>query len=391
MTTLKHPPQPHLEGVQVLDLTRLLPGPFCSLLLADMGADVLKVEDTRGGDYARYHPPVADDGVGAFFASLNRNKRAIALDLKQPRGVQLLEALIKDADVVLESFRPGVMERLGLGWERLQELNPRIICCAISGYGQDGPYREKAGHDINYLALSGLLEQTGRPGEAPVVPGFQLADIAGGALYAALGITAALYGREQTGKGSYIDISMTEGALSLHLPEHGRMRQGAHADRGDDILTGGVPCYGVYETGDGHYVAVGSLEPKFWMGLLTVLDEPSLMADGLDRGEAGARVRAKIAAKFKERTRDKWAEVFAGTDICCEPILSPEEALESELHKARQMFFMLQGKSYTRTPLSAVTEQGTPAPAHGQHNDEVFGEHLSPEELAELRASGVIL
>lgn len=391
MTTLTHPPKPHLSGVQVLDLTRLLPGPFCSLLLADMGADVLKVEDTKGGDYARYHPPVADDGVGAFFSALNRNKRAVAIDLKQPRGVALLESLIEDADVLLESFRPGVMERLGLGWERLQELNPRLICCAISGYGQDGPYREKAGHDINYLALSGLLEQTGHPGDPPVVPGFQLADIAGGALYAALGITAALYGREQTGQGSYIDISMTEGALSLHLPEHGRMRHGASAERGDDILTGGVPCYGVYETSDGQYIAVGSLEPKFWMGLLTVLDEPSLMADGLDRGEAGEAVRARIAVKFKERTRDAWTEVFAGTDICCEPILSPQEALESELHRTRQMFFMLQGKQYTRTPLSAVTTAGTPAPGHGEHNDEVFGARVSAQELEALRAAGVIL
>ena len=392
--TITYAPKPHLDGVRVLDLTRLLPGPFCSLLLADMGASVLKVEDTRGGDYARYHPPVADDGVGAFFAALNRNKQAVAIDLKQPLGVALLEDLIAESDVLLESFRPGVMERLGLGWERLQELNPRLICCAISGYGQDGPYREKAGHDINYPALSGLREQTGRPGSAPVLPGFQLADIAGGALYGALGITAALYGRERTGEGSFIDISMTEGALSLHLPEHGRMRASNaqdHPERGDDILTGGVPCYGVYETSDGKYMAVGSLEPKFWMGLLGLLGKTELMADGLDRGESGAAVRAKIAESFAERTRAEWVAFFADSDICCEPVLSPTEVLDAELHKTRRMFFQLQGKAYTRTPLSAVTTQGTPAPGHGEHNDEVFSRLRSPDEIAALREAGVIL
>lgn len=387
---MKHAPERWLDGLRVLDLSRLLPGPFCTMLLADMGAEVIKVEDARGGDYARYYPPYLDEGFGAFFATINRNKRSIGLDLKDARGVALLTELAASADVLVESFRPGVMERLGCGHEQLAEVNPGLIYCAITGYGQDGPLAARAGHDLNYLALAGVLEQNGRAGDAPVTPGFQLADIAGGALYAALGVTSALYRRERTGQGAFVDVSMTEGALSFHLPIHATMSRGEQVERGQGMLTGGVPCYGVYETSDGRHLAVGSLEPKFWMGLVQALGVPELATDNLATGEEGARVRAKIAEVIAGKTLDEWTALLAEVDVCCEPILTPAEAIESELFRARQMFFDLQGIRQTRTPLTPPGREHAPAPAHGEHTDAVLGELRSAEQLEALRAEGVV-
>ena len=388
---LAHPARAHLTGVTVLDFGRLLPGPFCSMLLADMGAHVIKVEDPRGGDYARYHPPLLESGEGAFFGALNRNKLSLTLDLKHPDARGLIARMIPDVDVVLETFRPGVMERLGCDHATLSAINPGLITCAITGFGQDGPMSGRAGHDIGYLALSGLLEQTGlSPASAPVIPGFQVADLAGGALYGALGITAALYARTQHGEGAFIDISMSEGALSLHAPEHARQRAGSVEARGEGLLTGGVPCYGVYETADKQWIAVGALEPKFWLEFIALLGLEHLGSDSLDTGERGEAVRAQVAEVLKSRTRQQWTEVFGQHDVCCEPVCSPREALEHQLFKSREMFFMLQGVTYTRTPLSAITHQGTPAPGLGQHTDAVLSQWCDADEIAQLRAAGVI-
>jgi crotonobetainyl-CoA:carnitine CoA-transferase CaiB-like acyl-CoA transferase len=382
----------YLDGVRVLDLSRLLPGPFCSMLLADMGADVIKVEDTRGGDYARYYPPTVEGGQGALYASLNRDKRGVALDLKSPEGPGVLEALVRDADVLIESFRPGVLERLGVGHDRLRELNPRLVVCAISGYGQDGPLAARAGHDLNYLALAGVLEQNGPAGGPPQVPGFQLADVAGGALYAALGVTAALFRRERTGEGGVVDVSMTEGAMSLHVPLQVEAQAGGAPARGEGMLTGGVPSYRVYATSDGRHLAVGALEPKFWLGFVQAIGAPELASEGLATGEAAAAAIARVSELIGARTLDEWVPVFEAADCCVEPVRTPLEVLHCELMRARRMFFELQGVRMARTPLGDPDATHTPAPDHGQHTDEVLAEAgVSAERIAELRAARVVI
>lgn len=374
-----------LEGVRVLDLTRLLPGPFCTMLLADMGADVIKVEDTRGGDYARYYPPRLGEH-GALFASVNRNKRGLAVDLKTPQGADALRRLVTTADVLIESFRPGVMDRLGLGKDALMALNPRLIYCAITGYGQSGPLKHRAGHDLNYLGYAGVLELNGAADADPVPPGHQLADIAGGALYAALGVSAALFRRERTGQGTFLDISMTEGALSFNIPTMASVAAGATPRRGQEFLSGGVPCYGVYATSDGRHLAVGSLEPKFWMALVQTLGMPELAMDNLTSGEEGARVRARLADAFAQKTLDQWLAIFADVDACVEPVLRPDEVFQEPLFVARKMFFELQGATYTRPPLTPPERQHSVAPNHGEHTDEILAEAgFSATEIAQLR------
>ncbi|MBA2663742.1 MAG: CoA transferase [Bradymonadaceae bacterium] len=379
-----------LEGIKVLDLSRLLPGPFCTLLLADMGADVLKIEDPSGGDYARYYPPFVDE-MGVFFASINRNKRSLTLNLKDARGVEVLERLVLEADVVIESFRPGVMERLGVGHERLRALNPRLIFCAISGYGADGPLSLRAGHDLNFLARSGVLEQTGLPGAKPVVPGFQLADLAGGALYAGLGIVSALFRRERSGQGCFLDISMTDGALSFHLPLQATLAAGEQAGRGQGMLTGGVASYGVYACADGGYLAVGALEPKFWIGFVTAIGAPELAGDGLMTGELGETTRTQVANILKQRDRDAWMEIFASLDLCIEPVLSPAEAFEDELFRARKSFFELCGVRHMRTPLTPHAMEHRRPPLLGEHTHEVLETlGFDAPAIGQLRAEGVV-
>jgi alpha-methylacyl-CoA racemase len=257
-----------LSDIRVLDLSRLLPGGFCSLLLADFGADVLKVEDTGMGDYIRWSPPfhegAEDSAKSALFLSLNRGKRSIRLDLKQDLGKQVLLRLVRDYDVLLESFRPGVMERLGVGYETLREENPGLVYCAISGYGQDGPYTARSGHDMNYLGLNGLLGLSGDAQGPPVQPAGQIADLGGGALMAAFGIMAALRERERSGEGQLVDVSMFDGSLSwLAMVAAQYLADGVAPQRGGLPLAGGLICYRPYACSDG-WVTLGALEPKFW-------------------------------------------------------------------------------------------------------------------------------
>jgi crotonobetainyl-CoA:carnitine CoA-transferase CaiB-like acyl-CoA transferase len=380
-----------LSGVRVLDLTRLLPGPFCSLILADLGADVLKVEDLQGGDYARHYPPLDDEGTGAFYAALNRNKRSLALDLKRPQGADTLRQLVASCDVLIESFRPGVMDRLGLSLDALRAINPRLITCSITGFGQTGPLAQRAGHDLGYIARAGVLWAHGSQNHAPRVPGVQIADIAGGALWAAIGITSALYQRERTGQGAALDISMTDGAAAMLLPMFATRSAGELDGPGEGMLTGGVPCYGVYECKDGRFLAVSALEPKFWLALLTLLGLPELAADGLTSGLEGACVRGKIGAALRTKTRDEWVEAMRAVDVCCEPVLSPEEVVTSELARARQLFFVLNGVRHTRTPLTSPERAHTPAPLHGQHSREALASYgLSAEAIDALFAQGVV-
>ena len=328
-----------LEGVRVLDLSRLLPGGFCSLLLADYGADVLKVEDTGAGDYIRWSPPfvegAAQSARSALFLALNRNKRSIRIDLKQAAGCEALLALVRSHDVVLESFRPGVLDRLGVGYEAMRAVNPRIVYCAITGYGQDGPLRDRAGHDMNYLGLIGLLGLTGEPDGPPVQAAGQIADLGGGALMAAFGILAALREAERTGEGQVVDVAMADGALSwLAMVAARFLADGETPERGGLELAGGLVCYRPYACADG-WVTLGAREPKFWTAWCRGVGREDLLPDQF--AARGSATHAAVEAIFAARTRAEW-EAFAAEHECClEPVLSLGEALSSQLVRERGM------------------------------------------------------
>jgi crotonobetainyl-CoA:carnitine CoA-transferase CaiB-like acyl-CoA transferase len=329
---------PPLTGVRVLDLTRLLPGGYASQMLADLGADVLKIEEPGAGDYARAMPPFTRT-VGQAFLAVNRNKRSAALNLKHPDGREALLRLVDGSDVLLESFRPGVMARLGLDYETLHARNPRLVVCAISGYGQDGPYSQRAGHDLNYIGYAGLLAHLARPGQPPILPGAQFADIAGGSLMAVAGILAGLVGRAATGEGRYVDVSMTEGALSLLPLLATRVLNGTPEPApGEAELTGALPGYNIYETSDGRYLTVAALEPKFFANLCQRLGQPDLIARQFPRDAADRDATiAELAAIFRAKTRDEWLAELADEDVCVGPANTISEALADPQLRARGM------------------------------------------------------
>ena len=392
-----------LSGLKVLDLSRLLPGPFCSLLLADLGADVLKVEDTGMGDYVRWAPPaypgVEQSAAGALFLSLNRNKRSIRIDLKSDEGKEVLRRLVKDADVLLESFRPGVLDRLGVGYEALKEINPGLVYCAISGYGQDGPGRDAAGHDMNYLALGGMLGMTGEADGPPIQNAGQVADIGGGALMAAFGILAALRARDGSGEGQFVDVSMFDGALSwLGMPAGQGLLEGESPKRGNVGLAGSLICYRPYACSDGH-VALGALESKFWKAFCEGVERPDLIDQQFQ--PVGSDVHREVEGIFLSRTRDEWEEFASRVDCCLTPVLTLDEALESELVKARAMVapltqpgaekpVRLLGAPIKFSATPADTDR-LPGPGLGEHTDEVLAAAgYSTEEIAALRESGAV-
>jgi len=391
-----------LDGVRVLDLSRLLPGPVCTLHLADLGADVVKVEDTGAGDYARSlglaptDGRAASDAQSAFFRMVNRNKRSLALDLKAPAGREAFLRLAQRADVIVESFRPGVVDKLGVGYAAVAARNPRIVYCSITGYGQTGPYRDRAGHDINYLGYAGVLDQTGTSGGPPALSNLQVADLLGGSMNASTAILAALFGASRTGQGSHVDVAMTEGSLAHNIfALHAIESLGRVQARGADLLTGGVPCYGVYATQDGRYLAVGALEGKFWRVLCEALDRPDLIAGQLSTGQAGALVRQQLAAVFAQQTQAQWIERLADIECCVSPVLSLDESLADAQVRARDMIvsgadgirqyappFRLSGHAF------AITRS---APAQGEHSVEILREAgFSAEEIGLLADSGTI-
>jgi len=377
-----------LRGIRVLDLSRLLPGPYLTMVLADMGADVVKVEDPRIGDYMRGIPP-GKHGVSGRFLAVNRGKRSLALDLKLPAGHAAFVRLAAKADVVVESFRPGVMDKLGLGYAALAAHNPNLVMCSISGYGQTGPYAHRAGHDLDYIALAGVLAMTGDAGGPPRMPGVQIADLAGGALWSATAILAALLGRERTGKGAHLDISMTEGALALLAAELGNFDCGARPTRGTETLNGGLACYGVYRARDGRYLAVGALEPKFWMALNQAIGRVPNLAELIGGPDQQARTRAEVAAIFETRTADEWQRALAAHDCCVEIIHELEELPAHPLHVAREVFFELDGGELgpllqVRTPVG-MPRGPRPAPSLGEHSREVLADYgFSDAEIAAL-------
>jgi alpha-methylacyl-CoA racemase len=392
-----------LNGVRVLDLSRLLPGPVCTLHLADLGADVVKVEDTCAGDYARalgLGPPrgadAASDAPSAFFRMVNRNKRSLALDLKADAGRDTFLRLAQHADVIVESFRPGVLDRLGTGYAAVAAINPRVVYCSITGYGQTGPYRDRPGHDINYLGYAGVLDQTGASGGPPALSNLQVADLLGGAMNASTAILAALFGASRTGKGTHVDVAMTEGALAHNIFALHAIQTLGHAQpRGSALLTGGVPCYGVYQTKDGRHLAVGALEEKFWRALCEALERPDLVAGQLATGPAGDAVRRQLAAIFGERTQAHWIERLAAIECCVTPILTPDETLADPQVRARDMIVTAADGGRQYAPPFRLAGHAfaiaRAAPAQGEHSAEILREAgFSAQEISALADSRTI-
>jgi alpha-methylacyl-CoA racemase len=393
-----------LSNVRVLDLTRLLPGGFCTLLLADLGADVIKVEDTGAGDYVRWAPPYygSEENTptgtrSAYFLALNRNKRSLRLDLKREGGRQALLKLVEGADVLVESFRPGVLDRLGVGYEALRQANPALVYCPITGYGQDGPNRDRAGHDMNYLGLNGLLGLTGDKNGPPIQPAGQIADLGGGALMAALGILAALNEARSSGKGQIVDVSMTDGAQSwLAMVAARYFAEDKVPHRGDLELAGSIICYRPYEAKDG-WVTCGALEQKFWAAWCHGVGREDLIEHQFD--PPGSDAHAEAVEIFRSRTREEWRAFNDEHDCCVEPILDLDEALASEQAQAREMVVELDQPGFgavrqlgfpvklSRTPSSIEKA----APALGEHTAELLAEAgYSAEEIQALEEQGAV-
>lgn len=341
-----------LKGLKVLDFSTLLPGPFATLYLADLGAEVIHIESPTRPDLVRLFPPYAN-GQATSHSYLNRNKQSITLDLKDPASIELVKQKVSEFDIVVEQFRPGVMQRLGLDYQTLAEINPRLIYCSITGYGQSGSYKDKAGHDINYIALSGIAGHCGRQDGGPPPMGIQVADVAGGSLHAVIGILTAVIERQRSGLGQYIDISMTDCVVGMNNMAAAASLAGEQNQRREAEQLNGGTFYDYYETADGRYLSIGSLEPQFMNGLATALELPILLQKGAsfdvdDRKE----VKQAIKDKIKSKPLIEWNQLFTQLDVCVEPVLNLEEALNSEISKERNWV--------VNVPLKVNSEQTEP-------------------------------
>ncbi len=381
-----------LQGIRVLDLSRLLPGPFATLVLADLGATVDKIEDTAGGDYLRHMPPQVA-GESAAFQLLNRGKRSAVLDLKNPAGRAAMKRLVASYDVLFDQFRPGVLARLGLGHDALRAAHPRLVICALTGYGQTGELAARAGHDLDYLARSGILGAMGPAGAAPQVPGFQLADISGG-MWCVIAILAALAERARTGQGAVLDVAMTDGVLGFNALAVGAALSGQEVKRGDEPLTGGIAPYGTYLSRDGHPIALAALEPKFWTAFCIGAGiEPDMTA--LFPGPHQAAVKERVAAIFAARTREEWTRFGADHDCCVEPVLAPAEIARDTHLASRGLFFELPTPRgpvpQVRTPVTPRDTAFTPPPRMGEHTRAVLRDGgFTDAEVDALLASGAV-
>ena len=377
-----------LDGIKVLDFSRLFPGPYCSMILGDLGADVLRVEDRR----------FEDEGPG--MPTVMRNKRHMTLNLKHPKGLEIFCRMAKKADVILEGFRPGVTDRLGIGYEQMKRLNGRLVYCSVTGYGQDGPYKDMVGHDINYLSFGGVLGLTGEPGRKPVIPSIQVADMAAGGMNAAIGILAALFARETTGEGQYIDISMMDGIVAmLPFPASLLWGMGKTPQRGDTLLSGRFPCYRVYETKDGQYISLGALDPRFWAELCRKLGREDYIPPQYDEGAKRAEIFSFLERKFKEKTRGEWMAELKDLDVCFGKVLHLDETFEDPHVRHRKLVteFVDEKKGKMKLLSSPLKMSGTPpeirrAPAaFGENTEEVLKElGFKEEEIQEMKRGGVV-
>jgi crotonobetainyl-CoA:carnitine CoA-transferase CaiB-like acyl-CoA transferase len=377
-----------LAGVKILDLSRLLPGPYCSMILADLGAEVLRIEDKRFA------------GEGPGMPTVMRNKKHMTLNLKHPQGREIFYRLVQKADVIMEGFRPGVTERLGIDYQRLKRINEKIIYCSLTGYGQDGPYKNMVGHDLNYLSFAGILSLNSEPGQKPIIPPIQIADIAAGGMLAALGIMAALIFRQKTGQGQYLDISMLDGLIAM-LPFLATLywEGGEEPNASDTLLSGRFPCYNIYKTKDGQYISIGALEHRFWVNLCQKLGREDFIPYQFATGEKREEIFRFLQNTFQQKTREEWMVELRDVDVCFGKVLTLKEALNDPQVKHRKMVVEFphsqKGRQkYLACPLKlSVTppsiRQG--AAEFGEHTEEVLRElGLGPDEIKKLREEGVV-
>jgi crotonobetainyl-CoA:carnitine CoA-transferase CaiB-like acyl-CoA transferase len=388
-----------LAGLIVLDLTRLLPGAYCTQMLADLGADVIKVEEPGRGDYNREFPPINVKESGSFLL-LNRNKRSVTVNLKTDNGKAILRRLAARADILVEGFRPGVMDRLGVGYEALTKENPRLIYCAISGYGQDGPYAKTPGHDLNYMALAGALQLFGKAGEGPIVPGLSIADQGGGSLMAAFGILAAVLGRVRTGKGQFVDVSMTDGAVSwlgYHAADY--LFAGLEPKGGERRFIGQAPCYNVFRCADGRHITLGLIEPQFWNRFCDIVGLPDLKEEQRPEGEVADRQMSCVADLMASRSCDEWMALLGPADLPVAPVNTMREAFDDPQLKHREMLLEMDHPVEGRIPqlgfpIKFSDTPGrlrTPPPLLGEHNDEVLRSlGYADGDIEELRRKSAI-
>ena len=368
-----------LTGVRVLDLTRLLPGPYATQLLADMNADVVKIEDPEVGDYARSMAPETPDGVGAIFAAVNDGKRSVAVDLKDDDGRDVFYELVADADVVIEGFRPGVAERLGVDYDSVRERNADVVYCSLSGYGQTGPYRDRVGHDLNYASVAGLVDMTrARADGPPAIPGYPIGDMAGG-VFAAFSVVSALLSRSLGNRaGTFVDVSMTDAVLSFAQPVASAAFAGHDPRPRATELTGKLPCYDVYRTADDRYVSIAALEPKFWQTLCEALAHPELVEHHHAEDDAVREaVRETLAATFRSKTQAEWEDELGDRDVMFAPVRTPTEAI-ADPHATERGLVEDDGAGVPRIGFPANAsppidrESANGLPERGEHTEEVL-------------------
>lgn len=380
-----------LDEIRILDLSRLLPGPFCTLLLEDLGAEIIKVESVNGGDYMRAMPPFIGKN-SAYFLALNLGKKSFALNLKHLKGREIFLKLAETANVILETFRPGTVERLGIGYQTIKKVNPRLVYCSISGFGQDGPYRDRAGHDLNYVGRSGILG-LGRPtGTPPHILPVQVADLSS-AMFATIAILAALRESERSGEGSYLDIGMLDSAMSWLIMSVAEIVGAERGDQGQLPLTGKYPCYNIYQTKDGQYISLAALEPKFWSAFCQATNRKDLLSF---QYSTKPEAFTELQALFASHTRDEWATLLKGVDSCCEPIQSLDEALSDPQvrHRGLVLEACLAGETFIHlnNPLRFLTKRDLGvAPDLGEHTLSILQElGYHDEEITELKKLGII-
>lgn len=393
----RKPTQGPLVGLRILDLTRLLPGPLATMMMADMGAEVIKIEDPDDPDYIRNFPPMVGKD-SAFYLSLNRSKRSLSLNMRSEEGKKIFLDLVKTADVVIEQFRPGVLDKSGIGYQAANEVNPKIIYVSITGYGQTGPYAQRAGHDLNYIAYSGVLGNIGTK-EKPIIPAPQLADVAGGSYAAVNACLAALFARNTTGQGQHVDISMTDAVMPLTSLIYAEHSAGVKVDRNSFSLSGSRANYNVYKCEDDKFIALGALEPKFWNGFCDMVQKPEWKDRIIDEGEKAEELIQQVSQLVLTKTRDEWVATAEGHDICLAPILEMDELKDNEQLKAREMVYEMETANGERlktigVPLKFSNTQAKPAwaaPNLGEDNEAILAElGISQEKITSLKERRVI-